>query len=360
MADVFLSYARQDTARAIIIRDALQALGLSVFFDTEGLDGGDVFPDVLDREVKGAGAVVGVWSRHALSRPWVKVECDIGRARGVLVPVQIEEIPDLDRPAAFWNVQFDDLSDFDGDTEHAGWLRFVRSLARTLNRPDLLARESQTHTAGAQSDDAGVRAELQALRAELAEMHAEKGVSPAPAPKPGQSQTFAAPAPQPASRAPRQAPTATDVRLPRLPALLIAAVAATLAKFLVGILTTPMLIRSMMANEVPEAQVGLTLMGVNMLIGLVLSVLAILLAKWLHARPGTALRAAIAVGVLSYLFSLVFNVMHLLQYGTSVEALTINLAVSAVITVLVTALAALIALAIPIGRPVNHPGRTFD
>ena len=104
--DVFLSYARTDIQRAEIVKDLLEGLGLSVFFDTEGLDSGDIFPDILDREVKSAGAVVGVWSKHALTRPWVKIECDIGKTRGVLVPIQIDQIYDLERPAAFWNIQF--------------------------------------------------------------------------------------------------------------------------------------------------------------------------------------------------------------------------------------------------------------
>ncbi len=139
MSDVFLSYARRDVARAQIIRQGLEDLGLKVFFDLEGLDSGDVFPDVLDKAVKSAKCVVGVWSAHSLTRAWVKTECDIGRARGVLVPVQVERINDLDRPAAFWNLHYDDLSQFDGDPSHSDWLSFVRSVSRTLGRPDLIA-----------------------------------------------------------------------------------------------------------------------------------------------------------------------------------------------------------------------------
>ncbi|MEO0982986.1 MAG: toll/interleukin-1 receptor domain-containing protein [Pseudomonadota bacterium] len=142
MADVFISYARKDADRARLIKARLEALGLSVFFDTEGLDGGDVFPDVLDWEVKAAGAVVGVWTRHALTRPWIKIECDIGRARGVLVPVQIEDIPDLERPAAFWNVQHIDMEGFEADVDHPGWPKLIRSLARTLDRPDILPADA--------------------------------------------------------------------------------------------------------------------------------------------------------------------------------------------------------------------------
>lgn len=168
--DVFLSYARADTARAEQIKNLLENLGLSVFFDTEGLDGGDVFPDVLDREVKTAGAIVGVWSKHALTRPWVKIECDIGRTRGVLVPIQIEPIADLDRPAAFWNIQFADLSDFDGHTDHVGWLRFVRALARTLDREDLLNSEAASQPSPTTDQSSELRAELAAMRTQMSEM----------------------------------------------------------------------------------------------------------------------------------------------------------------------------------------------
>ncbi|MEM7329608.1 MAG: toll/interleukin-1 receptor domain-containing protein [Pseudomonadota bacterium] len=172
--DVFLSYARADTARAALIKNRLEQLGLSVFFDTEGLDGGDVFPDILDREVKSAGAIVGVWSKHALTRPWVKIECDIGRTRGVLVPIQIEDIPDLDRPAAFWNIQFSDLSDFHGQADHIGWLRFLRSLARTLNREDLLELQAGLQTHAGQDESQELRAELAAMRAQVSDMQAAK------------------------------------------------------------------------------------------------------------------------------------------------------------------------------------------
>ncbi|MEM9178849.1 MAG: toll/interleukin-1 receptor domain-containing protein [Pseudomonadota bacterium] len=168
--DVFLSYARADHARAAQIKSLLEELGLSVFFDTDGLDGGDVFPDVLDREVKSAGAIVGVWSKHALTRPWVKIECDIGRTRGVLVPIQIEPIADLDRPAAFWNIQFSDLSDFYGQSDHVGWWRFLRSLSRTLDRVDLLERHAERQANTAEDGSRELQAELAAMRNQISDM----------------------------------------------------------------------------------------------------------------------------------------------------------------------------------------------
>lgn len=138
MADVFLSYARVDLAKAERVKGALEAAGVSVFFDVEGLDGGDVFPDVLDREVKTAGAVVSLWSPHSLSRPWVKQECSIGLKRKCLVPVAIEPLGELDVPVAFEGLQVIDFTGFHGRTDTAEWRQLMRALARTLKRPELL------------------------------------------------------------------------------------------------------------------------------------------------------------------------------------------------------------------------------
>ena len=69
VSDIFISYARAERERAEAVKDALETEGLSVFLDVAGLDAGDSFPDVLDREVKSAGVVLGLWSPLSLSRP---------------------------------------------------------------------------------------------------------------------------------------------------------------------------------------------------------------------------------------------------------------------------------------------------
>ncbi|MEP7210873.1 MAG: TIR domain-containing protein [Alphaproteobacteria bacterium] len=130
-----MSYARTERDDAEAIKARLEALGLSVFLDVEGLDGGDVFSDVLDREVKTSGVVLGLWSPTALSRPWVQIECDIGKRRGVLVPVAIKPFTDMQTPAAFWNIQFVDLVEALDDPNHPNWRKLTKSLERTLKRP---------------------------------------------------------------------------------------------------------------------------------------------------------------------------------------------------------------------------------
>ena len=177
MADIFLSYARTERERALPIKVALASLGLNVFFDVDGLDGGDVFPDVLDREVKSAGAVVSLWSPHALTRPWIKIESRIGKDRGVLIPVEIGVLDPLhDVPAAFYDDQRIDFVDFNGDTSSPGWLKLVKSLARTLERPDLLEQEVRSH-AHSSAEAADLRAELAALRTQMGELAAAKSAA---------------------------------------------------------------------------------------------------------------------------------------------------------------------------------------
>ena len=139
MADVqvFISYGRLDRSRVEPVNEALQELGLSTFFDIEGIDGGDAFPDAIDKAVKSAGAVVACWTPHAVQRDWVKTECLIGKQRKTLVPVEIEEVGEMDVPAAFFALHRENLVDWDGEREHASWLKVVRAIAKKLRRPDL-------------------------------------------------------------------------------------------------------------------------------------------------------------------------------------------------------------------------------
>ncbi|MBI1339080.1 TIR domain-containing protein [bacterium] len=134
MVDLFLSYARDERARASPLKEALERRGFRPFFDVERIDGGAEFPDVIDAAVKSAKAVIGVWSPHALSRPWVKRECRIGQLRGVLIPVAIDALSELEVPAEFFGTHYIDLRGFTGADDHEGFQQLLRSLDRLLER----------------------------------------------------------------------------------------------------------------------------------------------------------------------------------------------------------------------------------
>jgi hypothetical protein len=135
--DVFVSYARTDTARARLVRDRLAALGLRVFFDTDGIDTGQEFPDIIDRSVKGAKCVLGLWSRNAFAGRWVRIESRIGLDQNKLVAATLDSLRPEELPAEFYNVNVVSLADFSGQDGHEGWARIVRAIGKRVGRRDL-------------------------------------------------------------------------------------------------------------------------------------------------------------------------------------------------------------------------------
>lgn len=144
MADVFISYSRTEQAIASVVARRLRDLGLSVFIDAEGLDGGMTFDDELDREVKSAGVILGLWSPIALASDWVKLECGVGLDRRVLVPAMIAHYPRETVPLAFYRTQHVDLTNGAHETDGENWQKLIRSIARLLNRSDLQATPIQS------------------------------------------------------------------------------------------------------------------------------------------------------------------------------------------------------------------------
>jgi len=125
MADIFLSYSREDVDRAVTISRALVEAGLSVWFDRH-IPTASRWENEISRELERARCVLMLWSHHAMSSDWVRREGLAGFERAVLVPVRIE---DCDIPDEFGSIQFADLTSWDGSstTELTEVLRCIRS-----------------------------------------------------------------------------------------------------------------------------------------------------------------------------------------------------------------------------------------
>jgi hypothetical protein len=65
MADIFLSYAREDAERASEFVDAFEAEGWSVFWDPK-ISAGETWHDRLLKELSAAKTVVVLWSRSSV------------------------------------------------------------------------------------------------------------------------------------------------------------------------------------------------------------------------------------------------------------------------------------------------------
>ena len=64
MADVFVSYAREDNAKAEQIARGLQSMGLEVFWDTE-IPPGQTWADYIEGKLSACKAVIVLWSSHS-------------------------------------------------------------------------------------------------------------------------------------------------------------------------------------------------------------------------------------------------------------------------------------------------------
>src|SRR5215471_6985183 len=87
MADIFVSYARADTALVAPLVSALEDQGWSVWWDPQIVAGQD-FDDLIAQELEAARAVVAVWTPASVASRWVRGEARIAAERGVLAPVQ--------------------------------------------------------------------------------------------------------------------------------------------------------------------------------------------------------------------------------------------------------------------------------
>ena len=91
MASIFLSYARDDVAKAGRIADALEQAGHSLWWD-HNIHAGSRFSTEIAAELNAAELVVVLWSKSSIDSPWVHDEAAAGRDSGRLVPVLIDAV----------------------------------------------------------------------------------------------------------------------------------------------------------------------------------------------------------------------------------------------------------------------------
>jgi TolB-like protein/tetratricopeptide (TPR) repeat protein len=89
MASIFLSYAREDAAKAKFVAKALEAARHSVWWD-DRIASGREFASEIEAALSTADVVLVAWSKHAAKSPWVRDEAAIGRDKGRLLPILLD------------------------------------------------------------------------------------------------------------------------------------------------------------------------------------------------------------------------------------------------------------------------------
>lgn len=130
MSDVFVSYAREDQRLAARLVQALEARGLSVWWD-QHLAAGSRHREEALSAVNKARAVAVLWSKHSVVSDWVPGEAKHGARRRVLFPARLD---DSEIPLDFEGFHTVDLSVWDGQPSHQVFERFLEDIVSSLGR----------------------------------------------------------------------------------------------------------------------------------------------------------------------------------------------------------------------------------
>jgi TolB-like protein/tetratricopeptide (TPR) repeat protein len=158
MADVFISYAREDEARALSVARAVIAAGYEAWWDTH-LPVHRVYSTVIEENLAAAKAVLVLWSEAAVQSDWVRAEAEVARAAKKLVQVALDDaLP----PLPFNQFQCADLADWSGAADDPQWRKVLAGLSELTGRPSGDAGAAPASAPSAMPHTTGLPLELPA------------------------------------------------------------------------------------------------------------------------------------------------------------------------------------------------------
>jgi adenylate cyclase len=126
VADIFLSYSRDNQDIARRFAEAFERDGLSVWWDAT-LRSGEAYDEVTEKALRDAKAVVVLWSKKSVVSRWVRAEATLASRNKTLLPAMIEP---CERPIMFELTQTAELAHWQGDVTDRAWLAFVGDVRR--------------------------------------------------------------------------------------------------------------------------------------------------------------------------------------------------------------------------------------
>jgi hypothetical protein len=129
MGAIFLSYASEDRDRLDALIPLLERAG-SVWWDRR-IRPGSRWDSTIEGAMNEAECMVVVWTRAALESQWVREEAREGLARGVLVPVLLD---DIRPPLGFREIEAAVLHDWDGSADHPEAQLLLQSVISVLEK----------------------------------------------------------------------------------------------------------------------------------------------------------------------------------------------------------------------------------
>jgi TolB-like protein len=133
MHDIFLSYNREDQAKARLFAEGFERAGFTVWWDVT-LRSGQTYDQVTEDALRAAKAVVVLWSTKSVKSEWVRSEASIALRNKTLMPAMIEL---CERPVMFELKQTADLCHWQGEDSDSIWQGFVGDVRKMVS-PELM------------------------------------------------------------------------------------------------------------------------------------------------------------------------------------------------------------------------------
>jgi serine/threonine-protein kinase len=146
MTDVFISYKAEDRRRVQPLVQALQADGLSVWWD-EHIGAGDAWRETIEKQLDTARCVLVAWSKRSVAPEgrFVRDEASRAQLKGVYLPVLIDAVKP---PLGFGESQATSLRGWRGDPSDPRYQAVLASVRRITGAKSSVAARTRDQPAG--------------------------------------------------------------------------------------------------------------------------------------------------------------------------------------------------------------------
>jgi hypothetical protein len=131
MADIFISYAREDFVRVIPIAKELEKVGWSVFWDKK-TPPGKPWRIYLKKRFDESCCVLVVWSPESIKSNWVHAEAGEADKRNILIPLLLDAV---EQPFGFGHIQAADLSNWKQSSDDIEFRQLIAAITDIVPSP---------------------------------------------------------------------------------------------------------------------------------------------------------------------------------------------------------------------------------
>jgi hypothetical protein len=128
MADIFISYRREDRDFAKRLSEALEERGYEVWWDFD-LRSGDRYRSVIQAVLDECKVAIVLWSARSVQSDFVMDEAEYAKALGKICPARIDNVA---LPFGFGALQTTDLRDWTGQHDHPAFEDLLQSLEKRV------------------------------------------------------------------------------------------------------------------------------------------------------------------------------------------------------------------------------------